>query len=283
MGVRMDNLPPPKRKQFSLGEFAREHKLFSGFAGSALIVAVAIISLIIGQGNSGSSVSSTAVPVAETPTEPTEANPDSDEDGVLDAEDECPSESGIEPSGCPDGDGDEVIDSLDRCPSKPAQTGDGCPPSPSITYLSDSIESGEVEYLETDSVAYEQVTVGGVIDPLGIRMEVGGAYRSGAFTIPANRRFQIIRGRVGVSSEPCSSGSIGYVGIRNAEGELLWPKNGHLMAVGRDASPFDVNIAGEDAVVLFAQAPEPKKGYCGVYVSPTTEVGWVHTQLIAVK
>lgn len=71
------------------------------------------------------------------PTEPPSARgPDGDNDGVLDADDECPEEpedeDGFEDSdGCPDGDNDNdgILDADDKCPNKPGlQTTEGCPP-----------------------------------------------------------------------------------------------------------------------------------------------------------
>ncbi|MEO1010190.1 MAG: thrombospondin type 3 repeat-containing protein [Bacteroidota bacterium] len=54
---------------------------------------------------------------------------DSDGDGVLDEDDECPDEVGLEAfNGCPDADGDGIPDKEDECPTEagPAQNG-GCP------------------------------------------------------------------------------------------------------------------------------------------------------------
>jgi len=89
-----------------------------------------------------------APPVAETPAPaappppPAEAAPaapappvDTDQDGVLDRDDRCPTVAGpTDNAGCPDsdGDGDGLVDRLDRCPQQPEtrngfQDEDGCP------------------------------------------------------------------------------------------------------------------------------------------------------------
>jgi outer membrane protein OmpA-like peptidoglycan-associated protein len=59
--------------------------------------------------------------------------PDGDADGVLDRDDQCPSQAGLAPDGCPgDSDGDGLRDDVDKCPSE-AETSngfeddDGCP------------------------------------------------------------------------------------------------------------------------------------------------------------
>ena len=55
--------------------------------------------------------------------------PDRDNDGIVDADDECPDNAGpAATKGCPDRDGDGIVDSKDACPDKqgPAAT-KGCP------------------------------------------------------------------------------------------------------------------------------------------------------------
>lgn len=53
---------------------------------------------------------------------------DSDEDGVLDDADKCPDTKGVVPTGCPaDGDADGVIDEQDKCPTQKGVAPDGCP------------------------------------------------------------------------------------------------------------------------------------------------------------
>jgi hypothetical protein len=277
--------PSEKKDLPKLWEIAREHKFFSGIGGAILIVAATFIVASHGQdattqttaGGSGSGV------ITDPPSEPTtsEAPSDEDGDGVLDTVDECPGESGIGPSGCPDSDGDWVIDKLDRCPSVAAPTEDGCPVTPQATSLSALIDQGR-EIEGSENANEEQITVGGITDPSGVRMSVGEGYRSATFNIPTNREFQTIRGRVGIASEPCSAGSVGYVAIRDAEGQALWPRNGQLQPVHRDAMPFKIRIASEDAVVLYAEAPEAEEGYCGSYARGT-EVGWMHTRLISTE
>ena len=55
--------------------------------------------------------------------------PDTDGDGLPDAEDDCPDEPGsFALNGCPDRDGDSVADDEDRCPDTPGPAGlQGCP------------------------------------------------------------------------------------------------------------------------------------------------------------
>ncbi len=55
---------------------------------------------------------------------------DVDLDGVLDEDDECPDQAGVEPHGCPrdqDSDKDGIPDSRDRCPKEWGDTASGCP------------------------------------------------------------------------------------------------------------------------------------------------------------
>jgi OOP family OmpA-OmpF porin len=55
---------------------------------------------------------------------------DEDLDGVLDEDDECPGQAGVEPHGCPedkDSDKDGIPDSRDRCPKEWGDTPSGCP------------------------------------------------------------------------------------------------------------------------------------------------------------
>ncbi|PCI95219.1 MAG: hypothetical protein COB15_12340, partial [Flavobacteriales bacterium] len=57
--------------------------------------------------------------------------PDSDNDGVIDKEDECPSKAGLTNlKGCPDADADGIVDKEDRCPDeKGLKELKGCPDS----------------------------------------------------------------------------------------------------------------------------------------------------------
>ncbi len=54
---------------------------------------------------------------------------DSDQDGIADDRDSCPSEPGAMQDGCPavDGDGDGILDLHDRCPALAGPELDGCP------------------------------------------------------------------------------------------------------------------------------------------------------------
>jgi OOP family OmpA-OmpF porin len=54
--------------------------------------------------------------------------PDSDHDGYIDSEDQCPQEQGVAPRGCPaDTDSDGVLDKDDFCPREPGPAPKGCP------------------------------------------------------------------------------------------------------------------------------------------------------------
>ena len=54
--------------------------------------------------------------------------PDSDHDGVVDADDRCPNDAGVAPSGCPaDSDSDGVLDRDDYCPREAGPAPKGCP------------------------------------------------------------------------------------------------------------------------------------------------------------
>jgi hypothetical protein len=185
-------------------------------------------------------------------------------------------------------DRDGAPDSEDACPSRPADTEDGCPASEKMT-LSAFIEKSEEErfngeeghLLYTDNVTHGQITVSGIIEPLGVSMEIGGEYTSGVLTINVQRAYKSIKGRVGITSEPCSGGSEARVAIRNGEGEPLWPRNGSLQPVVRDSAvPFEVDISRASDVIFYAEAPEAE-GFCEAYTPGTTVVGWVNVRLVA--
>jgi hypothetical protein len=225
-------------------------------AGIAAVIGMVILSLILGkEGDS------------DTPAAP------GDEGVSLEAED-------------PDRDGSP--NSEDACPSSPAETRDGCPDSERTT-LSAFIEKSEEErfngeeghLLYTDNVTQEQITVNSIIEPLGVSMEIGGEYTSGVLTINVQRAYRSIKGRVGITSEPCSGGSEARVAIRNGEGEPLWPSNGSLQRVVRDSAvPFDVDIRDASDVILYAEAP-PTEDFCEAFEPGTTVVGWVNARLTA--
>jgi len=275
----MSNGEPSDDKRSGFWEFASEHKIFSGIVGALIVVATTIvIAVVAGRGGSDTVPTASVSEGARRQTSQREVAPDDDEDGVVNALDGCPHEAGEEPDGCPDQDEDGLPDGEDRCPEEEATTSDGCPAQPQVVGLLDYAEEYGHEFQATENAVREQVTVAGIIDPNGVRMQVGGAYRSAAFTVPVNRAFQWVQGRVGITSEPCSSGSTAQVSIRDAEGRPLWPENGKLKTIHRDAISFKIRIASEDAVVLYAEAPEAGDGYCGGGYG-TTEVGWVHAEL----
>lgn len=58
--------------------------------------------------------------------------PDADGDGIVDAQDKCPNTPGkVELQGCPDTDGDGIADADDKCPNTPGVVEHkGCPPPP---------------------------------------------------------------------------------------------------------------------------------------------------------
>jgi hypothetical protein len=261
----MENQKDPEKGRGGLGRIAKEHKLFSGFAGAMLVAAIALAALIINGGGSTSSSTGVAAPPTEGGTKTSAPEPveDSDGDGVPDTEDECSEEPGGKANGCP------------------AATG-GLALSDFIEKSNEaSFEGGQREYLTTNNVETGQVTVGGVTDPLGVSMEISGPEEAGAFTIATNGAFETIEGRVGITTEPCSGGSFAFVAVRNGEGEPLWPASGKLQRVWRAAIPFRVRIYSQNAVVLYAQAPEPPHS-CDEYVGRTA-VGWVHTRLSAAR
>lgn len=55
--------------------------------------------------------------------------PDTDKDGFVDPQDKCPNEPGIAPDGCPDKDPDKdgILDPNDKCPNEAGVAPDGCP------------------------------------------------------------------------------------------------------------------------------------------------------------
>jgi outer membrane protein OmpA-like peptidoglycan-associated protein len=59
-----------------------------------------------------------------------EAPKDSDGDGLIDDQDQCPLEKGAPPTGCPpkDSDGDGLTDDQDQCPTEKGNPPTGCPP-----------------------------------------------------------------------------------------------------------------------------------------------------------
>jgi hypothetical protein len=150
----------------------------------------------------------------------------------------------------------------------------------SDTALGDYIEAEEPESFGTENTMIGQVTVDAITDPLGIRMELGEGHESGALTINTEGAFTTIHGQVGITSDPCSPGSTAEVAVRGEEGETLWPTSGGLEPVGRKPKEFDVPIGSTETVVLYATAPLAEEGYCGAFLD-TTEVGWVHGQLLA--
>jgi OOP family OmpA-OmpF porin len=53
---------------------------------------------------------------------------DTDHDGIIDNDDQCPSDAGVAPNGCPaDTDGDAVLDRDDYCPREAGPAPKGCP------------------------------------------------------------------------------------------------------------------------------------------------------------
>ena len=150
--------------------------------------------------------------------------------------------------------------------------------TPAVISLSALAEDREVS--PSESAVFEQVTVGEIRDPQGVLMGVGAAHDSAMLSIPTDREFKAIMGRVGITTEPCSSGTVAYVAIRDAEGHVLWPRSGSLEPIERDAQSFQVAVAGEDEVVLYATAHEAP-ARCGVGGYEGVNVGWLHTQLVS--
>jgi len=66
--------------------------------------------------------------VARSRKEPPPPPPDSDHDGYINSEDQCPQEQGVAPRGCPaDTDSDGVLDKDDFCPREAGPAPNGCP------------------------------------------------------------------------------------------------------------------------------------------------------------
>jgi hypothetical protein len=151
---------------------------------------------------------------------------------------------------------------------------------PTATSLSALAEDREAP--GSENAVFEQITVGGIRDPQGVWMQVGSGYDSATLSIPTDREFETIKGRVGITTEPCSSGTVAYVAIRDAEAHVLWPKSGGLEPIHRDAQSFQVPIVGEDEAVLYATAHEAP-ARCGSGGYEGVNVGWLHTRLLAAE
>jgi outer membrane protein OmpA-like peptidoglycan-associated protein len=66
--------------------------------------------------------------IERTRKEPPPPPADTDHDGVIDREDQCPAETGVAPNGCPaDTDNDGVLDRDDYCPKEAGKAPKGCP------------------------------------------------------------------------------------------------------------------------------------------------------------
>ncbi|HKO49693.1 MAG TPA: OmpA family protein [Polyangiaceae bacterium] len=69
-----------------------------------------------------------AATLGRTRREPPPPPPDSDHDGFLDRDDQCPADPGVAPNGCPaDTDTDGVLDRDDFCPREAGPAPKGCP------------------------------------------------------------------------------------------------------------------------------------------------------------
>jgi hypothetical protein len=183
------------------------------------------------------------------------------------------------PSGASGPTGSSGATGLARGPDEPDEDGDGLAdpvPLPRTTGIRALLEDRRTNEL---GAYVEDIVVGGISDVHGVLMEVDGP-SDAFFAIAANREFQTLRGRVGISSDPCSSGSRAGVAVRDGSGRTLWPRRGGLEPIDKDAQPFEVSVAGEDEVVLYAQAPETARTYCG---SGATIVGWVKARLISAE
>jgi outer membrane protein OmpA-like peptidoglycan-associated protein len=126
-------------------------------------------------------------PVAEVPA-PMQPPADSDQDGLSDAEDRCPSALGPrENGGCPDSDsdGDGVVDRLDRCPQQGEtkngfEDEDGCPDTlpAAVAQFSGRIEGVAFEpnqaVLTPGSLPILDRAVAMLREHAGIRIEIAG-------------------------------------------------------------------------------------------------------------
>ncbi len=83
--------------------------------------------------------------------------PDNDGDGVLDLADACPNEPGtVATEGCPDRDGDGVADRADHCPDEPGPAeNDGCAPEQTVTLSEHGLEIRDKIYFALDSAEIE--------------------------------------------------------------------------------------------------------------------------------
>jgi len=69
-----------------------------------------------------------AATIGRTRREPPPPPPDTDHDGFLDRDDQCPADPGVAPNGCPaDTDNDGVLDRDDFCPREAGPAPKGCP------------------------------------------------------------------------------------------------------------------------------------------------------------
>ena len=228
----------PKSKWERFWDQALEHKVFSGIAGTFLVLVVTgAIALTNSSGGSGSSATDPGVTVN---TEPTTAET---------TEEEAPAEEEPETEEAPEVHG-------------------------GVGLIRWAEREGH-EVLLTENVYQEQATVDTITDPDGLVAALTESHRSGGITVFGNGTLQSIKGQVGIPSEPCSDGSAAYVSVRGPEGEQLWPENGRPKVVHREAVPFEANIAELNSVVLYAEAPLTEEGYCGSIIGPT-QVGWVH-------
>jgi outer membrane protein OmpA-like peptidoglycan-associated protein len=87
-------------------------------------------------------------------------DPDNDGDGVLDADDRCPSDPGpAENQGCPDRDRDKdgIIDRLDNCPDEPGEAANnGCKRPQLARLTARGIEIVDTVYFETDKAVIQR-------------------------------------------------------------------------------------------------------------------------------
>lgn len=230
-----DGKPKSRRERF--GEQALEHKVFSGIAGTLLIVVVTVV-IAVGANSGDSPDPGTTASTEPATTATTEEDAPVEESAGQVSEEQPPEASG------------------------------------EIGLVRWAEHEGH-EVLLTENVYREQVTVDAITDPDGLQAELSESQHSGGITVFGNGRLQTIKGRVGVATEPCSAGSIAYVSVRGPEGEQLWPEGGRPKAVHRESVPFEATIADLDSAVLYAEAPVAEEGYCGSFFDET-HVGWVH-------
>jgi len=105
--------------------------------------------------------------VEQEPLPVVTTNVDTDEDGILDAEDACRYiKGGIKTQGCPDSDDDGIVDMNDKCPMEPGiVTNNGCPEKKEkASSNSTAIKTNNIEF-ETGKAVIKGFDVIDILEP----------------------------------------------------------------------------------------------------------------------